>query len=165
MGIIAGGESSSTHVIDKAAEHTVEPRIPLIPVMPAWNDVKFVREVPLLENVREMAIRRQQPFLVAAGEKKVRHLRRINRPGQHKRIVFAPACTLHWSEDRTIVPVLPDARDRERTAGRIEGGTEAASEPVQVGMAKGKLDGAETSHRDAHDGCLHEIHKAFASAR
>src|SRR5207302_2679715 len=153
--VIAGARASScVQVIEQAGEHAVEPRIPLLPFVSARNDVKFVREVPLPENLGEIAIGRKQPFLVAAGEKKVGHLRRINRPGQHKRIAFAPACTVHRAENRTIVTVLPDARDRERTAGRIEGGTEAASERVQVGMAKGKFDGAKTSHRHAHDGTV-----------
>ena len=76
--VIAGAQGSScSHVIEKAAEHAVEPRIPLVPFVSARNDVKFVREVPLLENLGETAIRRKQPFVVAASEKKVGHLRRI----------------------------------------------------------------------------------------
>jgi hypothetical protein len=72
-----GPESSCAHVIEKTAEHSVQPGIPLSPIVAAWDHVKFVSEVPLLENLGETAIRREQPFLVAAREKKVGHPRRI----------------------------------------------------------------------------------------
>jgi len=58
--VIAGARASScAQMIEQAAEHAVEPRIPLLPFVSARNDVKFVREVPLLEYLREMAIRRE----------------------------------------------------------------------------------------------------------
>jgi hypothetical protein len=54
--------------------------VPLVPIVPAMACVKFMAEVALVQKSGKFPVGREQAFLIAAGEKKVWHFLRINRP-------------------------------------------------------------------------------------
>ena len=54
-------------MFQQALEAVVELRIPLIPVVAAAHDVKFVGKMPFLQEISEAAVGGEQSFCIAAG--------------------------------------------------------------------------------------------------
>ena len=54
-------------MLEQAVEAVIKLRIPLIPVVAAAHNVKFVGKMAFFQQVSEATVGGQQPFRVAAG--------------------------------------------------------------------------------------------------
>src|ERR1700737_2287790 len=77
------------HVLGQASKQAGKTSIPLVPVMASVDRVKLELKMALGEPCGEFAVRRQQPFLFATSQKKVRRGFRFRSSDQDKRIVVA----------------------------------------------------------------------------
>src|SRR5581483_10553434 len=94
--------------------------VPLVPIVPAMACVEFIPEVALVQKSGKFPVGWEQAFLIAAGEKKVRHFPRIGRPCQNKRIIFLLMLALPGTKNRSMVPPLANPLGREWTSGNVK---------------------------------------------
>src|SRR3984957_10888140 len=123
-------------MLHQILEQRRKPRIPLIPVVPSSDGVGFISKMPLGEQRREFPVRRQQAFLLSAGQKKIRSSFRIRCTDEYKRIVVPPRLAAGGSEDRGEATRLLKPLDGKRPLGNVHGRTESSHESEQVRMAQ-----------------------------
>src|SRR4029077_7215207 len=87
----------------KALEQSWKPGIPLVPVMISRGRVKFEPKMTPSEQVCKFAIRRQQAFLFATGQEKIREDGGVRGLRQHKRIVVSTCLAPGGSKNRAVV--------------------------------------------------------------
>ena len=67
-------------------EHSGDQGVPLLPIMTARNDVKFVGKPLLIQQRSEPAIHGQETLLISAGQEQIRRLCGLRRPCDKERI-------------------------------------------------------------------------------
>jgi hypothetical protein len=71
--------------------------------MASASRVKFTLEVPFGKQCSKLAVGRQQPFLLSAGQEQVRRNFRVCCPKQSEGIVLASRLTSRGPKDRVVV--------------------------------------------------------------
>jgi hypothetical protein len=88
-----------TYMLREAGEKRGQVTVPLVPVMAAGSDVKFIMKMPRLQHGGKLLVCRQKTFLLATGKKKIRNLFWISRAHKNIRIALAAALAFPGAKD------------------------------------------------------------------